>query len=70
MAIPSVLLVQTFKNITCFGRAFHMKGALAVMADEGFLGLASVLEHSGHFRLLYRGELGWRRQHEQWCGGG
>ena len=31
-----VLFVQSFKSITCFGRAFHMKGTLAVMADEIF----------------------------------
>ena len=27
---------QSFKSITCFGRASHINGALAVMADEGF----------------------------------
>ena len=33
--MPGVLLVQTFKRITCFGRAFHVNGVLAVMADGG-----------------------------------
>ena len=47
---PGVLLVQSFRSITCFGHAFYMNVALAVMADAGFLGLASVLEHAGHFR--------------------
>ena len=37
MAMPGDLLTQSFKSITCFRHAFHMKGALAVMADE-FLG--------------------------------
>ena len=32
-----------------------MKGTFAVMADNWFLGLASVLEHAGHFRLLCKG---------------
>ena len=34
-AAPGVLLAQLFKSITCYGRTFHMKGTLAVMADEG-----------------------------------
>ena len=58
MAMPGFLPAQSFKSITCFGRAFHMKGALAVMADEGFLGLASDLEHAGHFRSVYKGWAG------------
>ena len=40
MATPGVLLAQSFKSITCFGRAFHMKGMLAVMADEVFFGFS------------------------------
>ena len=46
IATPDVLLKQSFKNITYVGRAFNMKGALAVMA--------SALEHAGHFTLLYK----------------
>ena len=38
-----------------------MKGSLAVMADEG---LASVLEHAEHLRLLYKGGRSSRRQQE------
>ena len=37
LVVPDVLLVQSFKSITCFGRAFHVKGALACLADEVFL---------------------------------
>ena len=41
MARPGdLLLVQTFKSMTPFGRALYMKGALAVMADKRFLGLS------------------------------
>ena len=64
MATPGVLLAQSFKSITCFGRAFHMKGAFAVMADDGSLGLASVLKHAGHFRLQYKWGLGSHGQQE------
>ena len=72
METPGVLLAQSFKSIACFGRAFHMKGSLAVMADAVFFGeLASVLEHAGRFRLLYKGV--WVRvrqqKHERWCEG-
>ena len=56
MAPPGVLVAQSLKIIACFGRAFHIKGALVVIADEDFSGLASVSEHAGHLRLLHRGE--------------
>ena len=36
MATPGILPVQSFKNITCFGHAIHMKGTLEVMADGFF----------------------------------
>ena len=41
----------------------------AVMADVFLGGLASVLEHGGHLKLLYRGGLDSRRQQEleRWC---
>ena len=34
MATSVVLLAESFKSITCFWRAFHMKGALSDMADD------------------------------------
>ena len=37
MAMIGILLAQSFKSIACFGRALHMKGAPAVLADKGFL---------------------------------
>ena len=36
MATLGVLLAQSFKSIMRSGRTFHMKGALAVMADDRF----------------------------------
>ena len=39
MAMAGVLLfAQSFKSITCLGRALNMKGTHAVLADKGFLG--------------------------------
>ena len=59
MATSSVLLAQSFKSITRFGRTLHMERTLAVLEDKGFFpGLVSVLEYAGHFRLLYKGGLG------------
>ena len=46
MAAPGILLAPSFKSMTCFGHAFHVKGELAVMADEGFLGFS---RHFGAF---------------------
>ena len=40
IATPGVLLAQSFQSNTCFGRAFHMKDALAVMTYEGFGGFS------------------------------
>ena len=40
MATSGALFAQSFKSITCFGRAFYVKGALAVMADEWFWGFS------------------------------
>ena len=37
MATPSGL-AKSFKCITCFGRVHHMKGAFAVLADNGLWG--------------------------------
>ena len=36
MATPGVMLAQLFKSIMCFVRVFHMKGALAVLANKVF----------------------------------
>ena len=54
-------------SMMCFGRTFHMKGALAVMADEVFWGLACALEHAEHVRLLFKGGNGshWLQEHER-----
>ena len=52
MATPGLLLAQSFKSITCFGHAFHMKGALAVMADDVFgvwLSFRSTQDISGRY---------------------
>ena len=38
---------------TCLTRALHMKGTLAVLIDKFFGGLASIMEHAGHVRILY-----------------
>ena len=40
MVAPGILLAQSLMGITCFGRAIHMKGALAFLADENFLGFS------------------------------
>ena len=58
MAIPGVLITQSSKGIACFGHALYMKGVLSVLANKGLLGLARVLKHDGHFRLLYKWGLG------------
>ena len=55
MVMPGILLAQSFKSITCFGCATHMKGALAVLAVKVFWGLVSVFMHACHFRLSYKG---------------
>ena len=34
---PSVLLAQSFRSMPYFGRALHIKGVHAVLADNGFL---------------------------------
>ena len=49
---PDVPIAQSFNGITRFWRALHIKGAHVVLANKGILGLASVLGHAGHFRLL------------------
>ena len=42
-AMRGILLAQSFKSITCFGRSLHKKSTLVVLADKGFGGLVSVL---------------------------
>ena len=42
------------KSIMWLGCAFHMEDVLTVLADKEFFYLVSILEHAGHFRLLYR----------------
>ena len=54
MATPEVLLSQSLKGITCSECALHMKGALVVLADKRFFYLVSVMEHAGHFGMLYK----------------
>ena len=40
-------------------QSFEYERALAFLADKFvFWGLVSFLEHAGHFRLLYEGEIG------------
>ena len=51
LAMPGVMIAQSFKGITCFGLALHMKYALASLVDEGFFCMVSVFVHAGHFRL-------------------
>ena len=36
MAIPGVLLTQSFKSTTCSRHTLHMKGVLAFLEDNGF----------------------------------
>ena len=54
MASPGDLLTQSFVSITCFVRAIHAKGAIAILSDKGFLGLAGVLGNAEHFSLLHK----------------
>ena len=42
MATPDVLLAQSFMSKMCFGRAFHMKGA--VLTDKGVFGACWVFQ--------------------------
>ena len=72
IATSGILFAQSSKSITCFGRAFHMKGALAVLAYNAFWGLVSVLEHAENLRPLFKGkdEFKEAEKYEQWCGRG
>ena len=38
MVTTGVLLALSYKSITCFKRALHMKGARVVLADKGYYG--------------------------------
>ena len=58
MTLQGVVLAQLFMIITCFGCALHMKSTCSSGRQRVFGGMVSVLEHAGHFRLFYKGRIG------------
>ena len=43
IAMPDFPLAQSFRSITCFWHAFHMKGVLVVLEEATFLGISYCL---------------------------